>query len=183
MLIRWKMIIKRIVEIDYGHTLPDYVGFCNQLHGHRAKIVAHFEGKVYDNGMLVDFKVCKDYMKSAIVDVLDHGFAVWIGDTEKVKMDVDEDIYDVSTLDFVLARNDRVLECELPPTAEYLAYWAMREINQKIFDEWKGGNVRCVRIEWHETPNNIAECDETSFASMKDVLLNKRKIINDEDSV
>ncbi len=40
------MIIKRAIDIDYGHVLPDYVGFCNQLHGHRAKVIANFHGDV-----------------------------------------------------------------------------------------------------------------------------------------
>lgn len=162
------MVIRRIIEIDYGHTLPNHFSFCNQIHGHRGKIVAYFFGEVNNKpgdsgeGMVMDFSICKKAMMDTIHATLDHGFAIWEKDTEEIKID---QMVSISTLNFIEARNTKVLVTAEPPTAEYLAKWAfgrlvvyLNNISSEVFVE---------KVEWWETPNNCAEYTAENFLNNK----------------
>jgi 6-pyruvoyltetrahydropterin/6-carboxytetrahydropterin synthase len=57
-----------------AHKLVGYEGKCEELHGHNFVIEALFSGeKLGDDGLLVDFKILKDYLKT-ILDALDHKY-------------------------------------------------------------------------------------------------------------
>ena len=57
-----------------AHKLVGYEGKCEELHGHNFVIEAFFSGeKLGDDGLLVDFKILKDYLKQ-ILDALDHKY-------------------------------------------------------------------------------------------------------------
>jgi 6-pyruvoyltetrahydropterin/6-carboxytetrahydropterin synthase len=57
-----------------AHKLVGYEGKCEELHGHNFVIEALFAGeKLGDDGLLVDFKILKDYLKK-ILDALDHKY-------------------------------------------------------------------------------------------------------------
>lgn len=138
------MRISRKIEIDYGHTLPNHYGFCNQLHGHRGVIVATVEGELIQKegdssqGMVMDFQFLNTMMREKIHDALDHGFAVWQHDKED--------------LEFVLRRNKKVLVTDEPPTAEVLAKWAFNQLKVSLPE-----GVKLVNLRWYETPNNWAD--------------------------
>ena len=82
------MKVTRKIELDYGHTLPNEKGFCSQIHGHRATVLATVEGEIEeteghpDQGMVLNFKELKAAMKEKVHDVIDHGFAVWKEDKD-----------------------------------------------------------------------------------------------------
>lgn len=172
------MRIGKTIEIDMGHVLPSHLGFCSEIHGHRVKVECFFEGSIKDdktspeNGMVTDFSVCKKLMMEEIHDVLDHGFAVW-DDREADKVNVYVEYYTLGpepakmiqkiyTVDFIRARNKKVLVLPDPPTAEVLAKYFFEKIKEKLYaiqydinkaaDEY----VKLVEIRWHETPNNVA---------------------------
>ena len=138
-----KTLVSRSIEIDYGHTLPNHFSFCNQIHGHRAKIVICVEGDICkikgasEEGMVFDFKILKDLLIEVVHNRLDHGFAVWKKD--------------LKDLDFIQHRNKRCLITEEPPTAECLAEWAFTELVARLPPK-----ITLVRVEWHETPSSIA---------------------------
>ncbi len=155
------MVISKRIEIDYGHTLPGHYSFCNQVHGHRAVVIAYFSGCINQDygssseGMVIDFSVCKDIMMNVIHDKLDHGFAVWKKDNRTVSIRYNEIAYvEVSTLEFIRQRNSKVLITDSPPTAEYLAEWALEEISKKL--KSINNNIKVVKVKWYETPNNCA---------------------------
>ena len=138
-------IISKQIEVDYGHTLPEHSGFCNQIHGHRAKIIAFVQGDVKvnsgsDKGMIIDFGIIKKLMMQYIHSRIDHGFAVWE--------------YDKTTMEFIAVRNnpDKVVILSEPPTAEALSKWAFHRLVYHIAIE----NLLLTQIHWHETPNSIA---------------------------
>jgi 6-pyruvoyltetrahydropterin/6-carboxytetrahydropterin synthase len=137
------MLIERSIELDYGHTLPNHYSFCNQLHGHRAKVEALIEGDICDKigdsseGMVLDFKILKEAMMTKIHNVLDHGFAVW----EK----------DIEDLEFITKRNKKYLITTSPPTAEYLAKWAYNQLVSEISHP-----LKLIQVRWFETPNSVA---------------------------
>lgn len=151
--------VTKTIEIDYGHTLPDHFGFCNQLHGHRGIIKVTVEGPVQTKGssagMVYDFKLLKELMIQRIHDVLDHGFAVWKEDKTPITLQAATGYglssVSISTLAFVLARNQKVLVTEEPPTAEYLAKWCYQQLVNELPDE-----IRLVKVEFYETPNSSA---------------------------
>ncbi len=59
-------------HFDAAHYLPEYHGKCEQMHGHRFKVVVRVEGDaVSQDGMLCDFAQMKRYLKDAL-ERLDH---------------------------------------------------------------------------------------------------------------
>jgi 6-pyruvoyltetrahydropterin/6-carboxytetrahydropterin synthase len=57
-----------------AHRLIGYQGKSEELHGHNFFVEAFFFGeKLGDDGLLVDFKVLKDYLKD-VLDSLDHKY-------------------------------------------------------------------------------------------------------------
>ena len=65
------MKISRKIEIDYGHCLPEHYSFCKEIHGHRGVITCIFSGDINnesgsDNGMIIDFAICKQIMMEQI---------------------------------------------------------------------------------------------------------------------
>ena len=57
-----------------AHKLENYNGKCEELHGHNFVVEAVFEGETLgSDGMLVDFKILKQYLKNAL-DTLDHKY-------------------------------------------------------------------------------------------------------------
>lgn len=161
------MIITKEIQIDYGHTLPNHYSFCNQIHGHRGRIVGYFSGNIRKDkgdssqGMVVDFNVCKEALMK-VHKLLDHGFAVWKEageDIVQVKIK-NGTMVSLSMLDFILSRNTKVLLCDVPPTAEYLAYWAFTEVNNALYELYNSKQrnhyVILEKLEWWETPNNRA---------------------------
>ena len=66
--------LKTITQFGAAHQLRNYIGKCENLHGHNWKIEVYIKGKdLDDNGLLVDFKVVKDKTKE-IIEELDHKF-------------------------------------------------------------------------------------------------------------
>jgi len=64
-------VVKR-VYLDSAHWLPNYVGPCRNLHGHRWMVDVGLYGKVGEySGMVLDFTELKNTLKP-IVDNLDH---------------------------------------------------------------------------------------------------------------
>lgn len=57
-----------------AHRLEHYEGKCEELHGHNFLVEAFFTGEALNSeGMLVDFKVLKKYLKD-VLDTLDHKY-------------------------------------------------------------------------------------------------------------
>lgn len=156
------MQITKNIELDYGHTLPNHYSFCNQIHGHRAKIQATIEGEIVTDansssqGMVMDFSILKEIMMTYVHGALDHGFAVWKDDTvDKI---------------FITNRNTKYLITDEPPTAEYLAKWAYNTICRFL-----PSDIRLISVRWFETPNSWADY------SWDDVI-NETKVCNSSKS-
>ena len=59
-------------HFDAAHYLPEYQGKCEQLHGHRFKVVMRVEGaKVGSDGMVYDFAAMKRHLRETLAAV-DH---------------------------------------------------------------------------------------------------------------
>lgn len=154
------MLISKEIQLDYGHTLPNHYSFCNQVHGHRARVIAYVEGPLITNtgdsseGMVLDFSILKQLMMSEIHAVLDHGFAVWKDDKED--------------LEFIVKRNKKYLITDSPPTAEFLAKWAYLQLLSKLPKD-----ISLMGVEWYETPNSKAVYSSDDFD--EDQLRNEKR--------
>ena len=80
--------IRRYVETDTGHRVPNHKSKCRHFHGHRYRFEAEIEGDIVDQegvseeGMLMDFSDVSQILTVYIHDVVDHAFVVYEGDEE-----------------------------------------------------------------------------------------------------
>lgn len=143
------MLITRRLEFDAGHRIPDHKSQCRHLHGHRYAIEITLSGDIIRqdgdaaNGMVMDFSEVKALAKQHVVDVWDHAFLVYAGDTQ--------------VLDFLRSLPDHrtvVLDCV--PTAENLAEAAFLILDPVYRDSY-GNHLRLERVRLYETPNCWAD--------------------------
>ncbi len=125
---------------DSAHFLTDYYGKCENLHGHRWRVVAKIEqpelqteGTMKD--MVLDFGVFKKTVKE-ICDRLDHTFLIEEG---SLKPD---------TLAALQSEGFNLTVLPFRTTAENLA--------KHIFGELEKRGLPVAEIEVDETPNNRA---------------------------
>lgn len=65
-------ITKRF-SFDAAHHLPNYVGPCHNLHGHRWVLDVEVSGEISkQSGMIMDFSILKKIINDLIIDKLDH---------------------------------------------------------------------------------------------------------------
>ena len=125
---------------DSAHFLTDYYGKCENLHGHRWRVVVHIaqeelqrEGTMRD--MVLDFGVFKKQVR-ALADAFDHSFLVEEGSLSQ------------GTLDALEGEGFTVKILPFRTTAENLAKHFFEQLQEE------GLPVSCV--EMYETPNNCA---------------------------
>ena len=141
--------IRRWVETDTGHRVPNHKSKCRNLHGHRYRWEAEFEGDVVtkegvsEEGMLMDFGDISKILEEHIHDVVDHAFIVFEGDTEAMQ-----------ALE-IMNDDHRSLVVPFIPTAENLAKWAFSQIELYITSAY-GNELRLVAFHVRETPKSRA---------------------------
>ena len=143
------MLITRRLEFDAGHRIPDHKSQCRHLHGHRYALeitlagdIIHHDGSSA-NGMVMDFSEIKALANQHLVDLWDHAFLVYAGDTAVVEF--------LKTLP-----NHKTVILDGIPTAENLAEQAFR-ILDSVYHDTYGNHLRLERIRLYETPNCWAD--------------------------
>lgn len=66
------MIVGKEFTFDAAHFLPKYYGKCEKLHGHTYRLRVSVEGKIGENGLVIDFVILKKIVKEQVLDQLDH---------------------------------------------------------------------------------------------------------------
>ncbi|MDO4405542.1 MAG: 6-carboxytetrahydropterin synthase QueD [Atopobiaceae bacterium] len=125
---------------DSAHFLTDYYGKCENLHGHRWRVVVTIgadelqtEGTMKD--MVLDFGVFKKAVR-ALADSLDHTFLVEEGSLKPATIAALEDEgFSLTIMSF-------------RTTAENLARW--------FFEQLMARGLPVIEVECDETPNNRA---------------------------
>jgi len=143
------MLITRRLEFDAGHRIPDHKSQCRHLHGHRYAIEITLSGEVINkagdaaNGMVMDFSQVKDLAKQHVVDLWDHAFLAFVGDTQVV--------------DFLNAMPDhKTVILDRVPTAENLARIAF-ELLDAVYRDTYGNHLQLAQVRLYETPNCWAD--------------------------
>lgn len=143
------MLITRRLEFDAGHRIPDHKSQCRHLHGHRYAIEITLSGEIIRqdgdaaNGMVMDFSEVKAIAKTHVVDVWDHAFLVFRGDTRIVEF-----------LGSLPDHRTVILDCV--PTAENLAEEAFRVLDP-VYRNTYGNHLQLQRVRLYETPNCWAD--------------------------
>ena len=142
-------IIRRWVETDTGHRVPNHKSKCCHMHGHRYRWEAEIEGDVVtesgvsEEGMLIDFSDVSAILNEYIHDIFDHAFLVYSGDQDGL-----------AALE-VLGDQHRTVIMEFVPTAENLAKWAFEAIEPHLKTAY-GNRLQLVAFHVRETPKSWA---------------------------
>ena len=141
--------IRRWVETDTGHRVPNHNSKCRNMHGHRYRWEAELQGDVVtdvgasDEGMLMDFSAISAILMQHIHDVVDHAFIVYGEDTVALEaLSMMEDGHRTLVVPFI-------------PTAENLAKWAFEQIEPHISSAY-GNELRLHSFHVRETPKSWA---------------------------
>jgi 6-pyruvoyltetrahydropterin/6-carboxytetrahydropterin synthase len=143
------MLITRRLEFDAGHRIPDHKSKCRHLHGHRYAIEITLAGDIIRrdgdavNGMVMDFSDVKTLATTHLVDLWDHAFLAYSGDTAVVQF-----------LQSLPDHKTVLLDCV--PTAENLAQLAFR-ILDAVYRDTYGNHLHLQQVRLYETPNCWAD--------------------------
>ena len=135
--------------LEMAHALRDHDGPCKHIHGHSYVLDVTLTGEPLDrtgdpkNGMVMDFADLKAIAKQHVVDVWDHAFLAYRGDTAVVSFLQSMPGHKTVLLDVV-------------PTAENLAAEAFR-ILDPLYRDVYGNHLRLERVRLFETPNCWAD--------------------------
>ena len=132
--------LKTEVEFDAAHFLTDYHGKCENLHGHRWRVVVYLEvpelqteGTMRD--MVLDFGDFKREVR-ALAETLDHTFIVEEGSLmPKTLACLEEEGFSLSIVPF-------------RTTAENLARWFAEQLEAR--------GLPISQVDVYETPSNCA---------------------------
>ena len=141
--------IRRWVETDTGHRVPNHKSKCRHMHGHRYRWEAELEGDVVtqegvsEEGMLMDFSDVSAILNQYVHDVVDHAFIVYEGDKEALAA--------LSQM----GDEHRTLIVPFIPTAENLAKWAFEQVEPRISSSF-GNSLKLHAFHVRETPKSWA---------------------------
>ena len=141
--------IRRWVETDTGHRVPNHKSKCRHMHGHRYRWEAELEGDVVtqegvsEEGMLMDFSDVSTILNQYVHDVVDHAFIVYEGDKEALAA--------LSKM----GDEHRTLIVPFIPTAENLAKWAFEQVEPRISSSY-GNSLKLNAFHVRETPKSWA---------------------------
>ncbi len=141
--------IRRWVETDTGHRVPNHKSNCCNLHGHRYRWEAELEGEIIttpgisEQGMVIDFSDVSSILKDRIHDVVDHAFIVYCEDELALRALKE------------MGDNHRTHIVSFIPTAENLAKWAFEQISPAISSRY-GNSLRLYAFHVRETPKSWA---------------------------
>ena len=132
--------LKTESSFDAAHFLTDYNGKCENLHGHRWRVVAQLrvdslQADGQEKDMVVDFGVFKSALRE-LTEALDHAFIVEEGSLMP------------ETIKCLEAESFTLFMVPFRTTAENLAKY--------FFDKLAEQNLPVSEVAVYETPNNCA---------------------------
>lgn len=138
-----KVRITKEFNFEMAHLLDNYDGLCRNIHGHSYILMVTVRGDINTNadspkvGMVMDFSVLKNIVKSEIVDRLDHAMLVRRGaPQEKMLEGIAERIYSV----------------DYQPTCENMVVDFAHRIIARLPE-----GLELISVRLHETATSYAE--------------------------
>lgn len=134
----------RKFEFDSAHRIINHAGKCRNVHGHRYKLEVTISTSELDEmGMVIDFAVLKEIIKTWLDDHLDH--TIILAEADRT---LGNAIYDITKQDIYYLNNT--------PTAENIALH-LKDILSDLFVSKGLKTVRIERILLNETPSCSVE--------------------------
>lgn len=133
-------VIAKDFHWEMAHRLPFHEGGCKNLHGHSYKVRVELAGNPDNNGMVMDYFDLKTLV-APIIERLDHAFIC--------------DTTDSIMVDFFQFHPLKVVYVDFPTTAENIALYFLREIEEKL--RTLHTNILTITIRVHETERTFAE--------------------------
>ncbi len=132
--------LKTEASFDSAHFLADYYGKCENLHGHRWRVVAYLEQDELcadgtTRGMVCDFGVFKQAVREVAAE-FDHTFLV------------EEGTLAPATVAALESEGFTLTMLPVRTTAENLA--------RLLFDRLRDRDLPVARVDVYETPSNCA---------------------------
>ncbi|MDP1725694.1 MAG: 6-carboxytetrahydropterin synthase [Bacteroidota bacterium] len=131
--------ITKLFHFEAGHRLSNYDGPCKNIHGHSYKLHISITGEKLTNGILIDFKVLKKIVETAVINEMDHSLLL---KRNELNITATENL------------GSKILWLDEDPTAEYLVTY----IGSKIQNELPAG-IRLLRLRLYETDSCYAEME------------------------
>lgn len=136
--------LKSEQSFDAAHFLRDYEGKCQNIHGHRWRVIMEVKSLTLQTGkqlegMVVDFVQLKQDIQEE-TDYFDHALII------------EKNSLKSSTVEALKEEGFRMVQLDFRPTAErFSKYFYDRMVK-------KGYQVKAVSV--YETPNNCASYEE-----------------------
>lgn len=132
--------LKTEASFDSAHFLTDYYGKCENLHGHRWRVVVYLEAKhLHEDGtmkdMVLDFGVFKRTVRD-LAEEFDHTFLV------------EEGSLSAATIAALVEEGFQLTVLPFRTTAENLA----RHFCERLVEQ----GLPISQVDMYETPNNCA---------------------------
>lgn len=124
-------------EMEIAHRLPLHAGKCRRIHGHTYKLDVEVAGVIGSDGMVLDFGVLKQILRSEIEEKLDHALVLSPLDMDKL----------------ALPEGSKMVLFDKEPTAENMLVWIVGILDAALYIPY-GVKVSCATL--HETSNNWA---------------------------
>lgn len=135
------MKVTKVFNFCYGHRLSGYTGKCFNLHGHNGLLEVTLEGKLKQNGMVLDFGIIKQSVNKVLDEEFDHKTILKSDDPINTKL--------------IRACSDIIDSFRLVnynPTAENMAIDIWNQVASKI-----ASDIKVTKIKLYETPTSFVE--------------------------
>jgi 6-pyruvoyltetrahydropterin/6-carboxytetrahydropterin synthase len=132
------MKIAKEFRWEMGHRLPEHFGQCKNIHGHSYKMLVEFEGKLDEQGMIIDYYDVEKII-DPIIERLDHAFMV--NKNDKV------------VVEFLEKMNSKKVVVDFQSTAENICTYLLNEVRQASLPQ----NVTKIKVRVYETAQDYAE--------------------------
>lgn len=140
-----KIRLTKLFEFEMAHALHNYDGLCRNIHGHSYKLSVTIIGEPNPDtdsskfGMVMDFGLLKQIVKSNIIDKFDHSLVLYKDENTKF-IDNNDQMF------------ERIHIVDYQPTAENLIIY-FAGIIEPLLPE----NIKLFSLKLNETANSYAE--------------------------
>lgn len=139
-----KKTVTKYHDICAGHRVIGQGGKCERsYHGHNYRFYFTCEGKIADNGMIIDFNCIGEKLCSWVEDNFDHKTILW-------EKDPNVGIFQKMT-------PNGIIVVPFNPTAENMAQYLLKEIGPK---QLEGTGVKLISVRIDETAKCFAIVEE-----------------------
>lgn len=144
------MIVGKEFTFDAAHFLPRYYGKCEKMHGHTYRLSVSVEGKIGENGLVIDFVILKKIVKERILDRLDHQLindVLPVASCENIAKWIWDQLVDLKSL-----IREQLDDPNLPESIQKYFKDGEKGIDASEFSD----QVRLYEVELWETPSSFA---------------------------